>query len=155
MSRLITTEAAADLLNTSEGNIYSLACNYRKEYGQYPTWYVSNGKVGNGRAWIDMKPIEELTQLNKTCWLLSTDYLYWWLTEWRGKSSNQVAIELAHRSKKFPSVATWNSFFANGLFSVPTEYQINERTSRLRDFTIYGIAICLAHYRDYYKVKSV
>ena len=155
MNRLITTEAAAGLLNTSEGNLYALACNYRKEHGNYPPWYVSNGNKGNKRAYVDMRPIEEFTKLHIFCWLLSTDYLYWWLTEWRRKTPNQVAIELAHRSKKYPSVATWNSFFTNGLFSLQEGHQINERTGRLREFTIYGIAICLAHYRDYYQKKSV
>lgn len=150
VANFVTSDDIANLLPVSKANIHTTACLYRKEHGVYPKWYIGDGKLGASRTWIDMYILDEQSKLLKRCWLLSTDYLYWWLTDWMKMTQQQLSTEMSLRSKKFDTVGTWESFFNQGLFNMPQEVVLIERDSRLKDFTVYGTAMVLAHYRDYY-----
>jgi len=146
----VTPEDIEVLLPVTTSNIYTTAFKYKKEQGVYPSWYISNGRKNSGRTWVDMDILEDQSRFVKTCWLLSTDYLYWWLTDWIGMNQFQLSKELAKRSKTFNTASTWESFFNQLLFNIPRDVVLLEHNSRLREFTIYGTAMALAHYRDHY-----
>ena len=150
MSNLVTSDDVSNILPVTKANIHTSACLYKKEYGVYPSWFISNGMKGASRTWVDLDIIEAQSRLVKVSWLLCTDYLYWWLTDWMKMTQIQLSEAMAQRSKKFNTVGTWESFFNQGLFNTPQEVILIERNSRLREFTIYGTALALAYYRDNY-----
>jgi hypothetical protein len=145
MPNLVTSDDVANLLPVTKANIHTSACLYKKEHGVYPSWYIGDGARGATRTWIDLDILEEQSKLLKQCWLLSTDYLYWWITDKMKMTQHQLSTEMAKRSQRFNTVGTWESFFNQGLFNLPQDVVLIERNSRLREFTIYGIAMVLAH----------
>ena len=150
VSNLVSVDSVAELLPVTAENIMTTACLYRKENGVYPDWYTSSGtrgapKKGQPKSMVDIDIINEQSSLVKKCWLLSTEYLYWWLTDKMKMTQIQLSEEMANRSKRFNTIGTWESFFNQGLFNLPQEVVLVERNNRLREFTIYGVAMVLAY----------
>lgn len=150
MSKLVGVSIAAELLDTTISSLQVTACNYKKEHGAYPKWYIADGKVGGSKSYVDMEVIASARALERASWIHCTDYLFWWLTDWMELSQNKLANEMAKRSKVYTNRDSWASFFSGSLFNLPKENIYSNHRTMTQEFTIYGTAMALAYYRDNY-----
>ena len=136
MAKLISVEAASELLDTTKSSIMTTACVYKKATGKYPKWYISNAKRGAGRSWVDMEQLDKNRQLIRSIWIMATEHLYYIMSYDFNMTDDYIAKQLTKRSKVYTTETSWRSFLQNSLFTLPPEtvYTINK--SMLLEFLI-------------------
>lgn len=134
MSKLVSVEAASELLDTTPSSIMVTACAYKRDKGKYPKWYVSNAKRGASKSWVDMEVLDNNRQLIRSIWIMCTDYLYWIMSYDFEMSDGYIAKQLARRSKIYPNEKSWRTFIQHSLFTLPQETVYALRATMLLEF---------------------
>jgi len=126
MSKLVSVESAAEILNTSKNSLMVTASAYKSQKGKYPKWYVSNGKRGASKSYVDLSVLDNNRQVLRSMWIYSTDSFYWILLHDLGLTEAKIAQTLARMSSIFKTANSWVTFLRGNLFGLPPEnaYQI-------------------------------
>jgi hypothetical protein len=126
VSKLVSVESAAELLGTTKNSLMVTASAYKKQRGKYPRWYLSDGKRGANKSWVDLDVLKNNNQVIRSMWMYSTNDFYWVLHHDLGLSETQIARMMSRMSNIFTTVASWVTFLRGNLFSIPPEnaYQI-------------------------------
>lgn len=141
MPNLVTVEAAAELLNTTKASLMTTACVHKKNTGRYPKFYLSTGKRGGSKSYIDMDVLDNNRQITRSIWMYLTDYIYWYIIEDLKISENELATKLSVMSDKYPNHNSWVSFLRTTLFTLPPENVYSISVSMTTEFFRHSIAI--------------
>jgi len=121
MAKLVSVEAASELIGSSKNSLFVTASQYKMKNGKYPKWYISNGERGASKSYIDMEVLDKNRQLVRSMWMYSTDSFYWIMSEEFKMSDSYIAHQLAKRSDKFKAVDSWKTFLNHVLFRLPPD----------------------------------
>lgn len=90
-------------------------------------WFIEK----DGINYIDTDEYEKQSELNRKCFIYSTEALYW-LMSMTFKRQVHMAEYLAQKSKKFKDYTSWNTFIENSLFSIPTSVHGEKIQTKLK-----------------------
>lgn len=143
MSKLISVEAAAELLGSSKNSLFVTASQYKKKHGVYPPWYISNGLRGASKSYVNMETFDNNRQLMRSMWLCSTDPdgFYRVMKDEFKMSDGYIATQMAKRSKKYPNVDSWKTFIHKHLFSLPPEVVYSLGSNMQSEFFKHSITV--------------
>ncbi len=109
-----------------------VASNYKRRHGNYPKWYIHEGK----KAYIDVLEFDKSQTLYERAQLYCNEKLYWIFMS-AGYSDSTLSSIMAENSKRYKSTSSWMQFFMYDLFSV--KYRRNVlHGSMLEDFLRIG-----------------
>lgn len=136
MSNLVSVEVASDIIGSSRASLMTSACVYRKTHGSYPKWFISNGKRGGWKSYIDIDILLQRKQEELDAYEIGTNNIWWKLAEIY--TQNRIAVELSNRSKLYPKFESWRAFLHIHLFSAPTRAKLNDKVTMRQEFVIVG-----------------
>lgn len=143
MSNLVSVEVASEILGSSRASLMTSACVYKKQHGKYPVWYVSNGKRGGNKSYVDVDILLARTQAEYDAYEEGTNDIWWKLTEIY--NPNRLATEMSSRSKLYPTFTVWRAFFTKYLFSSVCRVKLSDKITMRQEFVIIGRQILEEH----------
>ena len=136
MDNLVTVQVASEILGTTRSSIMTSACVHRKKHGVYPDWYISNGKRGAWKSYVDIDIILARTQAEYDAYEIGTNDIWWKLLDLI--NANQMAIELSKLSTNFPKFESWRAFIHIHLFSSMDKVKFTDKITMRQEFVILG-----------------
>ena len=136
MSNLVSVEIAAEILGSTKASLMTSACIYKKKHGEYPIWYVSNGKRGAWKSYVDVDVILQRTKDEYDAYEYGTNDLWWELTELY--NANKLATIMSSRSELYPKFITWRAFFTKYLFSSVDRVKLTDKITMRQEFVSIG-----------------
>jgi hypothetical protein len=136
VANLVTVEVAAEILGSTKASLMVSACVYKKKHGEYPCWYVSNGKRGAFKSYVDVSVILQRTKEDYDAYEYGTNELWWELTE--VYNANKLATIMSSRSILYPKFITWRAFFTKYLFSSVDRVKLTDKITMRQEFVIIG-----------------
>lgn len=138
MPKLVRVSIAAELLNTTEGALMTLASLRKKNNGVYPEWYKADGKLGGSIAYIDIEILQRYQLIQKRAWLYATDKLYWIFDSMEHYNMSDFASIFSNKSSKKESVNSWAMYLSRDMFNIPSDriYELKEK--KIFDFVKHG-----------------
>lgn len=136
MSNLVTVQIASEILGSSKASLMTSACVYKKKHGKYPIWFISNGKRGAWRSYVDIDVLLQRKQEELDAYEIGTNELWWKLT--KIYNPNKLAIEVSKRSNNYPVFASWRAFFTLHLFSSIDRVKLTDKITMRQEFVIIG-----------------
>lgn len=138
MPKFVSIAEAATRLETTANSICVGVHSYKKQNGEYPSWYISNGKrgrapMGTSNTLIDLDAVLAIRAHELKCQIACSSDLYWHIKELVGIRPSNIARYMAAHSQLYPSVATWLSFMHHELFCEPVK-KISPRVTRMSEF---------------------
>lgn len=143
MANLVTVQIASEILGTTKSSIMTTACVYKKNHGEYPIWYISNGKRGAWKSYVDVDIILARTQAEYDAYEIGTNDVWWKLLEIYPQ--NRIAKELSLRSVHFTKFISWRAFLNLHLFSSMDKVKLNDNITMRQEFVIVGKQIIEEH----------
>ena len=136
MSNLVSVEIAAEILGSTKASLMSSACIYKKKHGEYPVWYISNGKRGAWKSYVDVDVILQRTKDEYDAYEYGTNELWWELTEIY--NPNKLATIMSSRSAIYPKFITWRAFFTKYFFSSVDRVKLTDKITMRQEFVSIG-----------------
>ena len=136
MANLVTVQIASEILGTTKASLMTTACVYRKKHGEYPDWYISNGKRGAWKSYVDIDIILARTQAEYDAYEIGTNDVWWKLLDLM--NANQMAIELSKLSTNFTKFESWRAFINIHLFSSMDKVKFTDKITMRQEFVILG-----------------
>ena len=136
MSTLVTVEVASEILGSSRASLMTSACVYKKKHGVHPIWFISNGKRGAWRSYVDIDILLKRKQDELDAYEIGTNELWWKLTEIY--NPNRLATEMSSRSNLYPTFTVWRAFFTKYLFSSVGRVKLSDKITMRQEFVIIG-----------------
>ena len=132
MANLVRLEHAAEVLGTTPSSLTVTAWAHKDKKGVYPRWYISDGKRGGNKSYIDVDELDRNRQIVRRAWLYASDHLYWMLEAAEGYNISHFAAICSEINGD--SKASWLQFLSADLWNIPQSNCYELKKNKLFDF---------------------